>query len=202
MSDGVGRAYDARAAEYVGLAGAMEQMSDADRGLVGGWADATTGRLLDAGSGPGHWTGFLHDRGHDVVGIDLSEQFVAHAREQHPQIDFLHGSFDKLPLPEASLGGILAWYSLIHTPPEELPAILAEFARVLAPGGSLLIGFFDGPPREPFAHAVTTAYFWTTDALTEMLESAGFRVTASESRPRAPGEISSRPHASVTAARR
>jgi ubiquinone/menaquinone biosynthesis C-methylase UbiE len=197
----IGRAYDARAAEYIELIGDVEQLADADRVEIRRWADATTGRILDAGCGPGLWTRFLHAAGRDVLGIDLSEQFVAHARAQHPEPEFVHGSFDDIPVPDASLGGILAWYSLIHTPPEQLPAVLAEFARVLAPGAGILIGFFDGTPREPFAHAVTTAYFWTPDAMAALLAEAGFTITASESRPRIPGEVSSRPHASVTATR-
>lgn len=200
-SEGVGRAYDARAVEYIELIGEVDQLAEREREEIGGWADATAGRILDAGCGPGLWSRFLHDAGHEVLGIDASERFIAHARAQHPQLEFVHGSFADIPLPDASLGGVLAWYSLIHTPPEELPAILAEFARVLVPGGSILIGFFDGTPREPFAHAITTAYFWTPDALADLLDDAGFTVTATESRPRLPGEASSRPHAAVTAVR-
>ncbi|UNK71891.1 class I SAM-dependent methyltransferase [Microbacterium sp. H1-D42] len=203
----VGAAYDTRAAEYIALAGDLEQMAAEDRAVIAAWRDATPGRLLDAGCGPGHWTQFLHERflhgGHrDVLGVDLSEQFIVHARSTYSEIEFLEGSFATLPVPDASLGGILAWYSLIHTPPEDLSAIFAEFARVVAPGGSILIGFFDGTPREPFAHAVAPAYFWSTDALAELLGAAGFTPTASERRPRAEGEISVRPHASLTATRR
>ncbi|MFD5215895.1 class I SAM-dependent DNA methyltransferase [Microbacterium sp. NPDC058345] len=203
MSDAqTAAAYDARAAEYIALVGEVDQLATQDREQIGAWADTVSGRMLDAGCGPGLWTRYLHDRGHDVLGVDLSERFVAHARAQHPHLELVHGSFAELPLPDAALGGILAWYSLIHTPPRELPATLVEFARVLAPGGTILLGFFDGAPREPFAHAVTTAYFWSPDALAELLEQAGFTVTATERRPRTPGEVSSRPHASVTAVRR
>ncbi|MGW8481631.1 hypothetical protein ACWGJP_00735 [Microbacterium sp. NPDC055903] len=80
--------------------------------------------------------------------------------------------------------------------------IFEEFARVLAPGGSLLVGFFDGEPREPFDHAVTTAYFWDAPSLSELAESAGFVVTDRQTRSRRPGEASRRPHGSVTAVRR
>lgn len=202
MTDPVAAAYDARAAEYVALGGDLTQMAAEDTAVIAAWRDATPGRLLDAGSGPGHWTEFLRAGHREVRGVDLSEQFIAHARSTYPGIEFVAGSFAVLPLPDASLGGILAWYSLIHTPPERLPAIFAEFARVLAPGGSLLLGFFDGTPREPFAHAVAPAWYWTPEALAEILDPAGFTATASERRPRAAGEISARPHASLTATRR
>lgn len=132
-------------------------------------------------------------------GIDLSSEFIATARRRHSGIPFEVGSFRTLPFEAESLGGILAWYSLIHTPPSDVPEILAEFARVLAPGGSLLIGFFDGEPRERFAHAVAPAYFWSADALTAVLADAGFEVVSTGSRGREPGEISTRPHGSLEA---
>lgn len=213
MTDGsVAAAYGARAGEYIALAGDLEQMAEEDRALIAGWRDATTGRLLDAGCGPGQWAQFLHagdspqsgpaGGSRAVLGIDLSAEFIAHARSRYPHVKFIEGSFTELPVADASLGGILAWYSLIHTPPEELPAVFAEFARALAPGGSMLIGFFDGTPRESFAHAVAPAYFWTSDALAELFDRAGFTATASERRSRTTGEVSARPHASLTATRR
>ena len=193
----IAAAYDARAAEYVALAGSIEQMDARDAAVIAGWRDGTRGLLLDAGCGPGQWTEFLSRGGRDVHGIDLSAEFIATARTRHPGIPFEIGSFRDLPFEAASLGGILAWYSLIHTRPSDVPEILTEFARVLAPGGSILIGFFDGEPREPFAHAVAPAYFWSADALAEMLADAGFEVVASDSRGREPGEISARPHGSL-----
>ena len=176
-------------------------MDAADRSLIADWRDATEGRLLDAGCGPGLWTEFLHDGFRDVIGVDISEEFLASARRTHPHLTFQSASFRALPVADASLGGILAWYSLIHTPPDEIPAVLAEFARALSPGGSLLIGFFDGPPREPFDHAITRAYFWSVDALGELLESAGFTITQQERRARTAAEVSTRPHAALTAKR-
>lgn len=195
-------AYDARAAEYIDVAGDIGQMDAADRALIAQWRDATVGPLLDAGCGPGQWTAFLHDGDRDVHGLDLSEQFLATARERYPQLTFHHGSFRALPCEDASLGGILAWYSLIHTPPEDIPAVLAEFARVLAPGGSLLIGYFDGPPGECFSHAVAPAFFWSPRSLEPLLDAAGFTTTSQERRDRSAGEVSARPHGAVTATRR
>jgi ubiquinone/menaquinone biosynthesis C-methylase UbiE len=188
--------------EYIALLGEVSQLDAADAEAVRRWRDTTRGRLLDAGCGPGLWTEFLHDGGREVQGIDLSAEFIAAARARHPGLAFEVGSFCELPFEDASFGGILAWYSLIHTPPEDLPAALEEFARVLAPGGSIMIGYFDGEPREPFAHAVTTAYFWDAEALSDVLNSAGFDIVHDERRERMPGEASTRPHGAITAIRR
>lgn len=199
---GVAAAYDERAAEYVKLAGAIEQMDARDAAVIEAWRDTAFGLLLDAGCGPGHWTQLLSLGERVAQGIDLSEEFIATARKRHPGISFDVGSFRDLPFAAGSVGGILAWYSLIHTSPADIPGILEEFARVLAPGGSILIGFFDGEPREPFAHAVAPAYFWSAEALAGLLADAGFEVVSSDTRGREPGEISARPHGSLEARRR
>ncbi len=197
----IGSAYDARAAEYVELAGSIDQMDARDAAVIAAWRDATLGRLLDAGCGPGHWTEFLGKDGREARGIDLSVEFIATAKSRHPGIAFEVGSFRELPFDSGSVGGILAWYSLIHTPPADLPEIFVEFGRVLAPGGSILIGYFDGEPGEPFSHAVAPAFFWSADALAELLAYAGFDLVSSETRGREQGEISARPHGSLVAVR-
>lgn len=204
----IAAAYSARAEEYVRALGDIEQLDAADRATIVAWRDSTTGTLLDAGSGPGMWTRFLgggggvgDEGGRDVWGLDVTEAFVASARARFPETTFAVGSFREIPAADASLGGILAWYSLIHTPPAEVPGVLAEFARVLRPGGSLLIGYFDGTAREAFGHRVTTAYFWSAEALGALLVDAGFTVVPAERRDRRPGEASSRPHGALTAVR-
>lgn len=194
-------AYDGRASEYTRIAGSIQQMDARDVALIARWRDETPGLLLDAGCGPGHWAGFLHDQGREVVGVDISADLLRSARREHPDVRFERGSFRELPVADASLGGILAWYSLIHTHPADVPAVLAEFARALAPGGSLLLGFFVGEPREPFAHAVTTAYFWSADSLAELLTDAGFEVVFRERRERQAEEVSARPHGALIARR-
>jgi SAM-dependent methyltransferase len=73
--------------------------------------------------------------------------------------------------------GALSRWSIIHTAPHELPRLLAEFHRVLAPGGHLLVGFWgsDDPsrPTQVFDHAVTPAHRWWPDHLSAMLRGAG-----------------------------
>lgn len=82
-----------------------------------------------------------------MIGVDASAGFLASAHERFPQVSFARAELDAPPLATASVGGVLAWYSLIHTPPTGVPAILRELARVLTPAGSLLLGFFDGRRR-------------------------------------------------------
>lgn len=64
-----------------------------------------------------------------------------------------------LDLPDGVLGGIVAMYSIIHIPPDRLPGVLAEFHRVLAPGGHVLLAFQTGddPVRltQALGHAVS-----------------------------------------------
>ena len=183
----VAAAYDVRAEEYVAGLGSVAQLPPQDRATVVAWRDATSGRLLDAGCGPGHWSDVLTDGGRrPVLGVDATARFLVSARRRFPHVDLALGDLAALPVPAASVGGVLAWYALIHTSPADLPALLTELARVLVPGGSLLLGFVDGEAGVPFDHAVVTAHHWSGAALGGLLEDAGFVVERVASR-RDPG---------------
>ncbi|MEU4450099.1 class I SAM-dependent methyltransferase [Nocardioides sp. NPDC023903] len=179
----IGAAYDGRAAEYIDLFGTIDKLAERDRETITTWRHTTTGRLLDAGCGPGLWSQELTASGvREVVGVDASAEFIAAAQATYPNVSFERADLAALPLEDRSIGGILAWYSIIHTPPADLPAILDEFARVLTPGGSALIGFFDGEPGEAFDHAVHTAYYWSAEALGDLLAPYGFVVEQASTR--------------------
>ncbi|WP_024793797.1 class I SAM-dependent methyltransferase [Tomitella biformata] len=188
-------AYAQRADEYTRLLGSLEDLHPLDRRCVESWSNEVCGYLLDAGCGPGHWTNFLHQRGVNIEGIDLVPEFIAGAQDRFPEVPFRVASLRDLSVPDGTLGGVLAWYSLIHVPPDELPAILAEFARALAPGGRLLIGYFDGVAAEAFPPVVTTAYCWSAQQLGRLLNESGFAVLAVQTR-QDPGR---RPHAALSA---
>ncbi len=197
MSTEVSRAYGARAAEYAEHLGRMDAVAAPDRELVLAWAQTLTGPVLDVGCVPGHWTGFLHEHGTDVTGIDPTPEFIAHARATHPGVPFHEGQAERLDVPDGSLGGVLAWYSLIHSTQPQVRTALMEFARALRPGSGLLIGFFEGPVFEAFDHAVTTAYRWPVAALSALLRHAGFTVIETHSRT----DPGARPHGAIVATR-
>jgi SAM-dependent methyltransferase len=102
------------------------------------------GPVLDAGCGTGLLAGHLHHLGLDVLGIDLSPGMLEIARRDHPDLSFEAGTMTDLHVADASVGGVLAFYSIIHVPDEDVPRALAEFRRVLRPGGVAMIGFHVG----------------------------------------------------------
>jgi hypothetical protein len=81
------------------------------------------------------------------------------------------------------LAGIVAWYSVIHIPPELLPELFDEFCRVLAPGGQLLLAFQVGDERRHLEHAYGHAisldsYRLPPERVTDLLNRAGLDVHA------------------------
>lgn len=200
MTERVTAAYSARADEYAALLGSMAAVHRDDRTLVDAWAAGRRGPLLDAGCGPGHWAASLARQGHRVTGIDAVPEFVEHARRTYgsEDVDFRVGSLDALPIADGSVDGVLSWYSVIHHDPARIGVPLAEFRRVLCPGGGLLLGFFEGPAVEAFDHAVVTAHRWPVASLAALLDEAGFEVVDVVTRT-APEH---RPHGAISAVRR
>lgn len=175
-------AYDAVASRYAELFSDILETLPLERALLAAFADLVRagGPVADIGCGPGHLTAHLHELGLDAFGIDLSSEMISLARQAHPDLKFDEGSMTALDVEDGTLGGVLAFYSVIHTPPAQLPGVFEEFARVLQPGGHLMLGFFAGDDQQPqeFDHKVTLAYRWSPDSLADLLRQAGLAEVA------------------------
>lgn len=113
------------------------------------------GPVADVGCGTGYATGYLHDAGVDVFGIDLSPEMVAIARRDHPGLQFQVGTMTDLALANDSLAGIVAFWSVIHVPDPAMPRVLEQFGRVLRPQGLLVVGFHVGDETHHTAEGYT-----------------------------------------------
>ncbi|WP_438292766.1 class I SAM-dependent DNA methyltransferase [Streptomyces sp. HUAS TT7] len=102
------------------------------------------GPVADVGCGSGRITARLRDLDVDAFGIDLSPAMVETARREHPGLRFEVGSMTDLDLADASVAGLVAWYSLIHVPDDEVGPVFAHFRRVVRTGGLVLLGFHVG----------------------------------------------------------
>lgn len=179
-------AYDAIAPTYAEMFHDPLYDRPLERALLSAFAELVRtnggGRVVDLGCGPGGITAHLHGLGLNAFGVDASPVMVELAREANPGLRFEVGSMAALDLEDGALGGVLSRWSVIHTPPQDLPAILAEIARVLAPGGHALIDFpaTDGPDNETqtYDHAVATAYRWFPDRFAELLRAHGLAESA------------------------
>lgn len=186
------------AEQYIELFDSSGEVHADDLALIARHLSIRPGAVLDVGCGPGHLTAHLRSLDVDATGIDLVPEFIDHARAAHPDGRFELGSMHQLPLPDSSVAGILAWYSLIHVPPDDLDGVLAELRRAMAPGGTLVAGFFDGDEVVDFAHKVVTAFYWPVDELSARLLRAGFTEVERQRRPGV-AEAGIRPHAAIAA---
>ncbi|SDO44454.1 Methyltransferase domain-containing protein [Cryobacterium flavum] len=202
-------AYDTVAVDYDELLRDELAGKPHDRAQLAAFAELVqadgNGSVADIGCGPGRITAHLHDLGLQVFGIDLSPEMIAVARQAHPSLQFLEGTMEALDLADDTLGGIVAWYSIIHTPPERLPLVFAEFARVLVAGGYLLLAFQAGDEPRHLAHAYghdidLMAYRLPPDRIVDLLAAAGLAVQSQL--VRAPDQSEKTPQAFLLARKR
>ncbi|WP_233225034.1 class I SAM-dependent methyltransferase [Nocardia sp. MDA0666] len=194
-SEAVAAAYDEVAELYTGLFRDAMVNAPVDRAMLGLFAELVRaedrGPVADLGCGPGRITGHLDALGLNTFGLDASAEMIRMAREVHPHLRFEHRSMEKLEVADGGLGAIVAWYSIIHMPPEQLPDLFAEFARALAADGYLMLAFQaadDGADRQPYDHKVAPVVRWSPEALAEMLRPHGFVPVVRMVRPPEPDE--------------
>lgn len=178
--------YDAVAEDYAKLLPGLNAETTLDIAMIDDFTDrcaaVSLGPVLDAGCGAGRVSAHLSARGLDVFGVDLSPVMVELARRTYPHLRFDVGALEDLPVPDTTLGGLLAWYSLIHTAPERLLTCVGEFARVLRPGAWMLAAFQAGDGRRvertsAYGHPVAlTNYRHDPRHLSAVLAETGFDV--------------------------
>lgn len=102
------------------------------------------GRVMDLGCGPGQVARYLHARGVDAFGLDLSPAMVEQAKQANPGIEFRTGDMRSLDVPDGSLAGIAAFYSLLHLDRHEVAVVARGLRRTLQPGGLMLVAVHRG----------------------------------------------------------
>ena len=138
--------YDRIAEEYTArIAGELEN-KPLERMLLDQFAARVngTGRVCDLGCGPGHVARYLHGRGVDIFGLDLSPGMLDQARKLNPNLEFQQGNMLALDVQDSAWSAIVAFYSIVHIPKADLPQALREMYRVLKPGGLLFLAFHLG----------------------------------------------------------
>ncbi|MGC4833119.1 class I SAM-dependent DNA methyltransferase [Micromonospora vinacea] len=140
--------YDTVAVSYARLVRDLLAEAPYERAALASFAELVRGTgggpVADVGCGTGRITAHLHTLGVDAFGIDLSPGMIEVARRDHPELRFEVGSMTDLDLADGAVAGLVAWYSLIHIPDDQIGAVFAHFRRVVHPGGPLLLGFHVG----------------------------------------------------------
>jgi ubiquinone/menaquinone biosynthesis C-methylase UbiE len=99
-------------------------------------------RVLDVGCGDGART--LANLPADAVGVDLARRGLELARRRVPN-PLVQGDMTALPVRSSAFDGLTAYYAVFHVPRDQQPTVYREFARVLRPGGRLLMTLPGGP---------------------------------------------------------
>lgn len=103
---------------------------------------------IDAGCGEAHMLGHLHARGvlGNLVAVDVNNDYLAFAREKHPDYDFLAADLTRLPFPDHTFDYVMSTEVFEHLPDPKKAII--ELKRIAKPGAYLIISV----PYEPFFH--------------------------------------------------
>ena len=176
--DGTQRAYAAIAGHYADRWDSREDFWTAES-LAWLSADLPAGSLVaDVGCGPGNDTVRLRRAGLRAHGFDLSHAMLT-TRDVPGQV---RADLRRLPLGDGALDGLWCIAVLLHIPRDSVPGALAEFHRVLRPGGlaviTIAVGDGEGWERYPFREGAPDRYFvyHSRASFTDLLTAAGFEI--------------------------
>jgi SAM-dependent methyltransferase len=179
----VRRSFDAIADLYVSSFASELERKPYDRALLDSFAQAVEvdGPIADLGCGPGHVGAYLAKRGHWVIGCDFSVQSLLQGRRLFPTTPLVAGDLLSLPFADGSLGGAVAFYSLIYGEESQLTRCLEEIRRVLRRRGALLAAVHGGVGADHFDSYEgrpidLTIVARDPDRLAKLASGTGFRV--------------------------
>jgi len=147
----------------------------------------STSVICDVGCGPGHIAKYIHDKGLNIFGVDISEKCVEVAKRENPGVQFRVMDMAHLDLADESVDGIISFYSIIHTPKRFQPVLFREFNRVPKMGGRICVvvkkGDTEGYVKE-LEGFKTSLYFanFNEEEIRNYLEANKFRVVSLETR--------------------
>jgi SAM-dependent methyltransferase len=151
---------------------------------------AELGRSVgDVGCGTGRLAPYLAAGGLSPRGVDLSPGMVRVAKRDYPDFDFDVADLRDLPFEDASLAGVVCWYSLIFLAPADRAIAFNELARVVKPGGYLVTAFKpgDGKVRRGGRSAGLgveyDGYWLSSEEMEDRFTNAGFATVFRASRP-------------------
>lgn len=127
------------------------------------------GRVLDVGCGTGKDSAHLAGRGLFVTGVDLSAEMVRRARALHPGLSFEVADMQHLPFPPRSFDGILAAFSLIFLPDEDVVPALRRLHDLLVADGVLFVVVQEGEQD-----STGVPLIFSNEGLIARLRAAGF----------------------------
>lgn len=190
-------AYDTVAPAYAGLLPDLGPEQPFERALIETFIRAMPlgARVLDAGCGTGRLLVHVHRARPDLdlVGVDLSTGMLTEAHRAAPDARLIQADIGDVPLEDASVDAVIAWYSIIHSASADLPALATELARLLRSGGALLLAFQAGAGARRITHAYghdldLVAHLHSPDVVAAALRDAGFAAAEPHTRPAAAGE--------------
>ena len=114
--------------------------------------------LADLCCGTGLFAGMAHRAGLDVVGVDISSEMLAVARDKYPAIPFMEEDATATSLPDSCVDAVTVSFGLHEKPPETARSIFREALRLVHPGGVMLVADYRLPQNGPSSLAQGTIY--------------------------------------------
>jgi ubiquinone/menaquinone biosynthesis C-methylase UbiE len=175
--------YDTIAGEYAQHIYSELENKPFDRQWLNRFADLMHGQgmVVDLGCGPGQISRYLADRGISVLGLDLSHGMLLEAQRLNSSAALVEADMLAFPIASNQLGGITAFYSIIHLSRDLAADAFAEMHRVLRPNGYMLVAFHLGTDvlhtSELWGHQIDLdATFFSSEEVSRGLVRAGFKI--------------------------